>query len=55
MTNKDKCKYCFGTGIEPCDNCGDIDDHICHLDGEEYGPSVCRKNCEPIPEDYAHE
>lgn len=28
-------------GIVPCDNCGETDEHTCHLDGEEYGPFPC--------------
>jgi len=42
-----RCSYCWDTGTEPCDNCGDFDEHVCHLDGEEYGPSPCRKGCFP--------
>ncbi len=42
------CDYCDDTGIEPCDNCGETDDHTCHLDGEEYGPSECRRRCTPL-------
>jgi len=35
------CDRCSNTGLVPCDNCGGIDDHICDLDGEEYGPYLC--------------
>lgn len=28
-------------GYLPCDNCGDVAPHECHLDGEVYCPSPC--------------
>lgn len=37
------CEFCDDTGIEPCDNCGERDDHTCTVDGVEYGPSPCRR------------
>jgi hypothetical protein len=36
-----KCIECDGLGLAPCDNCDEVDDHVCHLDGEEYGPYPC--------------
>ena len=42
MSDPDECKFCEGVGIIPCDNCAEIDDHVCYLDGEEYGPEACR-------------
>ena len=26
--------------LQPCDNCGETDDHTCVIDGVEYGPFV---------------
>lgn len=43
--DRSRCRFCYGNGIEPCSNCSETDDHTCHLDGEEYGPSPCRMKC----------
>jgi hypothetical protein len=45
------CEYCDDTGIEPCDNCEEIDCSLdgespCFIDGEEYGAYECRRNCD---------
>ena len=35
------CETCEGEGVVPCDNCEEIDDHECHIDGVVYGPYPC--------------
>lgn len=35
------CPECDDTGIVPCENCEESDEHFCHIDGEEYGPYPC--------------
>lgn len=45
MSDTLRCEWCEDTGVEPCDNCFESDEHTCHMDGVEYGPSPCRKGC----------
>lgn len=35
------CPDCDGSGVIPCFNCEETDEHTCWIDGEEYGPTEC--------------
>jgi hypothetical protein len=39
------CDICYGLAVIPCENCGESDEHTCHIDGEEYGPYPCPNGC----------
>ncbi len=43
----DDCPFGCIDGIVPCDNCGQVDEHDCYLDGVEYGPYPCPRHKEP--------
>lgn len=42
------CEHCHNTGVVPCGNCAETDDHSCWIDGLEYGPNKCWR-CKRIP------